>query len=80
MYDQNITWFDLNDFGFMPVFFDELLLQYENNSLLFEAEMVCDGDETCLFDALASKSISVGLGTRKTNSILQDDAQGLCEY
>ncbi|PIK34386.1 putative fibrillin-1 [Apostichopus japonicus] len=80
MYDQNITWFDLNDFGFMPVFFDELLLQYENNSLLFDAEMVCDGDETCLFDALATKSISVGLGTRRTNSILQDDAQGLSNF
>lgn len=79
-YQENVTWFELNDMTFMPVFFDELLLMYENNTLLWEAELVCDGDETCLFDTLATKSITTGALTRKTNVILQDDAQWLCKY
>lgn len=76
-YKDGMTWNDYNDVEFIPSFLDELIGSYENKTLYRLASEVCGTDIQCLFDSLAMRDVSIGLSTKRTGFVLQDDAQWL---
>lgn len=72
-----MNWTSYNDLEFVPVFLDELITQYENATIYKLASVACGQSIQCLFDSLATMDVSIGLATRKTSFVLEDDAQWL---
>ncbi|PIK46326.1 putative fibrillin-1 [Apostichopus japonicus] len=79
-YKDGMTWNDYNDVEFIPSFLDELIGSYENQTLYSLASEVCGTDIQCLFDSLAMRDVSIGLSTKRTGFVLQDDAQWLANF
>ena len=76
-YPENMTWADFNDLDFVPVFFDELLTEFGNNTLYTAAQLICVGNQQCIFDTLATENVFIGANTKITEESLQYDAQSL---
>ena len=76
-YPENTTWDDFNDLDFVPVFFDELLTEFGNNTLYTAAQLICVGNQQCIFDTLATENVFIGANTKITEESLQYDAQSL---
>ncbi|KAJ8035710.1 Mucin-like protein [Holothuria leucospilota] len=79
-YRDGMNWTSYNDLDFVPVFLDELVTQYENATIYKLASVACGENIQCLFDSLATMDVSIGLGTRKTSFVLEDDAQWLANF
>lgn len=74
-YKDGETWSDFNDRDFVPSFLDDLVKTFENGTLYKLATELCGNSIQCLFDSLALQDVSVGLSTKRTGYVLEDDAQ-----
>ncbi|XP_071948053.1 uncharacterized protein [Antedon mediterranea] len=72
VYPDGQSFSDFNDPDFQPVFLD-VLQSDADPTFLQQAEDTCEGNKECLFDALATNSLEIGMSTRNTEETnLQD--------
>ncbi|XP_033098103.1 uncharacterized protein LOC117102007 [Anneissia japonica] len=66
VYPPGMNYDDFNDKSFRPTFLDDLKANADAD-LLQQATDVCGSNTECLFDALATKNIEVGMNTKTTD-------------
>lgn len=78
-YRDGTQWSDYNDVNFMPYFLDELISQTEIEDPGFYSNVTdtCGSSRVCTYDALASKSVDVGEGTKNSEENLASGSQSL---
>ncbi|XP_072172525.1 uncharacterized protein [Diadema setosum] len=62
-YSEGQSWTDFNDPNFRPPSVGDLL-QQANESYIAEVQQRCKGDESCIFDALATNDIDAGVNSQ----------------
>ena len=63
--------------SYEPLFLDELQSHWMNDSLRKEAEELCQGDSSCLFDIAATRDLSVGAVSKNTSTTLEKEKKEL---
>ena len=65
-YTPGTSWSSYNDPTFTPLFLDQLIASTANDDPAFlqESRDMCGTDNQCLFDALATKSLTRGVDTK----------------
>ncbi len=68
-----------NDLSFRPLFLDQLIISAETNDPAFlqESGNRCGSDNQCLFDALATKSLTRGEDTKVQSEEFTAEARSL---
>ncbi|XP_071944594.1 uncharacterized protein [Antedon mediterranea] len=66
VYPSGMSYEDFNDESFQPLFLDELKATADSQ-LLQEAEDRCGLNRQCLFDALATKNVDIGVNSKLTD-------------
>ncbi|KAJ8038277.1 Mucin-4 [Holothuria leucospilota] len=78
-YRDGTTWSDYNDVNFVPYLLDELISQTEVEDPEFYSNVTdtCGSSRVCTYDALASKNVDVGEGTKNSEENLASGSQSL---
>ena len=64
--------------SFKPMFLDKL--KFANDSLREEADKICQGDISCLFDVASTRDLEVGQNTKQLNTQLVNDSKIMSKY
>ena len=78
-YDVAESWDTFNDESFVPLFLEDLMSSAEPD-FLAQSQTMCQGDTRCLFDALATRSLQVGVDTRDLSQEFTEEANDLGEW
>ncbi|XP_070549910.1 fibrillin-1-like [Ptychodera flava] len=81
-YPNGRTWQDYNDLDFVPFFLDELIASFEANDTDFlnTARGICQDDDDCLFDTLATKATAIGETTKQASTGFKIEAEKLTNF
>ncbi|XP_033120224.1 uncharacterized protein LOC117119508 isoform X1 [Anneissia japonica] len=71
-YTPGNTYSDINDLQFVPMFTDELISEADNE-FLQNVQEACGTSKECLYDALVTKNIAIGISTKETNDVFEED-------
>jgi len=78
-YDVAESWDTFNDESFVPLFLEDLMSSAEPD-FLAQSQTMCQGDTRCLFDALATRSLQVGVDTRDLSQEFTEEANDLANF
>ncbi|XP_031551446.1 mucin-like protein isoform X2 [Actinia tenebrosa] len=67
-FNENVSTF--SNTSFVPMFIEDLIEEFYNESLKQQAQAACKGDINCLFDSASTKDVSVGISTKIVGSQL----------
>lgn len=61
--------------SFQPIFIEDYMSSFGNDSLRQAAEKLCNGDVSCLFDIASTKDLALGDSAKQINSQLVNDSR-----
>ncbi|XP_033642813.1 uncharacterized protein LOC117302931 isoform X2 [Asterias rubens] len=81
-YTPGTSWSSYNDPTFTPLFLDQLIASTANDDPAFlqESRDMCGTDNQCLFDALATKSLTRGVDTKVQSEENVAEARNLANF
>ncbi|XP_022101039.1 uncharacterized protein LOC110984815 isoform X2 [Acanthaster planci] len=78
-YEAGESWDTVNDETFMPLFLDDLIAAADP-AYLTQAQTMCGSDNQCLYDALATNSLVLGVETMSQNQEFTNEAGDLANF
>ncbi|XP_071948055.1 uncharacterized protein [Antedon mediterranea] len=76
VYTADYNYESINNLSFVPAFTDELLNEVQKDFLL-DVQEACGNSKECLYDALVTENLAVGVNTKQVNDIFRDDEYNL---
>ncbi|XP_072172523.1 uncharacterized protein [Diadema setosum] len=78
-YSEGQSWTDFNDPNFRPPSVADLLNQ-ANESYIAEVQQRCNGDESCIFDTLATNDIDAGVNSMNFSTTSNFERNALANF